>query len=190
MPSSGFGTTYQAKTGKISFNTSLPTEWTRMFSDEELADPTAISWNGATYDATDPATINGIIETYGVTTNINQASGHWLSGFLDLLNHHNVYIHSGNLGALKTIGPHGVNTVVKKVPVSSSFGYLIIDNVVSAHDTLDVGGQVLTTLRFRLSDGKNNTINLHGASWSFSIIFSLIKEDQYSILKIFISQII
>ena len=52
------------------------------------------------------------------------------SGFLDLLNIHNIYLHCPNLGHVNSIGVKGENTIIKKVPVSSSFGYLIIDSVV------------------------------------------------------------
>ena len=44
------------------------------------------------------------------------------SGFIDLLNIHNIYIHSCNLGHYNSIGVGGENTIIKKVTVSSSFG--------------------------------------------------------------------
>ena len=45
------------------------------------------------------------------------------SGFIDLLNAHNVYIHCPSFGHYNTIGVKGDNSIVKKVTVSSSFGY-------------------------------------------------------------------
>ena len=63
------------------------------------------------------------------------------SGFIDLLNVHNVYLHCPNLGHFTSIGVRGENTIIKKVPVSSSFGYLIIDSVVAPHDKIDVSRQ-------------------------------------------------
>ena len=53
------------------------------------------------------------------------------SGFIDLLNVHNVYLHCPNLGRFNSIGVRGESTIFKKVHVSSSFGYLIIDSVVA-----------------------------------------------------------
>ena len=44
------------------------------------------------------------------------------SEFLDLLNVHNIYIHSSSLGHYNSIGVRGENTIIKKVSVSSSFG--------------------------------------------------------------------
>ena len=73
------------------------------------------------------------------------------SGFIDLLNVHNVYLHCPNLGHFNSIGVRGENTIVKKVPVSSSFGYLTIDSVVAPHDKIDVSRQLIKqTIKFSL----------------------------------------
>ena len=53
------------------------------------------------------------------------------SGFIDSLNVHNIYIHSPNLGNYNSIGVRGESTIIKQVPVSSGFGYLILDSVVA-----------------------------------------------------------
>ena len=45
------------------------------------------------------------------------------SGFLDLLIMHNLYMHSPNLGHAYSIGVNGENTIIKTIPISSSFGY-------------------------------------------------------------------
>ena len=93
------------------------------------------------------------------------------SGFIDLLNIHNIYIHCPNLGHFNSIGVRGENTIIKKVPVSSSFGYLIIDTVVSPHDKMDVSRQNVKTIHITLKDVSGNVINLHGANCSLSLIF-------------------
>ena len=59
------------------------------------------------------------------------------TGFIDLLNAHNIYIYSSNLGHYSSIGVRGENTIIKKVPVSSSFGYRIMDSAVAPHDKTD-----------------------------------------------------
>ena len=93
------------------------------------------------------------------------------SGFIDLLNVHNVYLHCPNLGHFNSIGVRGENTIIKKVPVSSGFGYLIIDSVVSPHDKIDVSRQLIKTVEFSLRDVFGSIINLHGAAISFSLVF-------------------
>ena len=70
---------------------------------------------------------------------------HLLNGFIDLLNVHTIYTHSSNLGHYSSIGVRGENTIINKVPVSSSFGDLIMDSVVAPHDKIDVSRQLLET---------------------------------------------
>ena len=93
------------------------------------------------------------------------------SGFLDLLNIHNIYLHCPNLGHFNSIGVRGENSIIKKIPVSSSFGYLILDSVVSPHDKMDVSRQNVKTIQITLKDVYGTVINLHGASVSFSLVF-------------------
>ena len=49
------------------------------------------------------------------------------NGFVDLLNVHNICIHSCNLGHYSSTGVRGENTIIKQVSVSYSFGHLIMD---------------------------------------------------------------
>ena len=93
------------------------------------------------------------------------------SGFIDLLNTHSVYIHSPNLGHYNSIGVKGENTIMNKVPVSSSFGYLILDSVVAPHSKIDVSRQLFNTMGFSFRNVHGNVIDLHGANISFSLIF-------------------
>ena len=93
------------------------------------------------------------------------------SGFLDLLNIHNIYMHCPNLGHFNSIGVRGENSIIKQIPVSSSFGYLILDSVVSPHDKMDVSRQTVGTIHVTLKDVYGNVINLHGANCSFSLVF-------------------
>ena len=93
------------------------------------------------------------------------------TGFIDLLIVHNIYIHSANSGHYNSIGVRGESTIIKKVHVSSSFGYLIMDSVVAPHDKIDVSRQLIKTLNFALKNVHGNVIGLHSANVSFSMIF-------------------
>ena len=93
------------------------------------------------------------------------------TGFLDLLNIHSLYLRSSNLGSFQTIGARGESDIIKKIPVSSGYGYLIIDTVVSNHDKIDVSRQTLKTLEFRLTNVKGEVVDLHGAHVSWSLVF-------------------
>ena len=92
------------------------------------------------------------------------------TGFIDLLNVHNIYIHSSNLGHYNSIGGRGENTI-KQVPVSSSFGYLIMGSVVAPHDKIDVSRQLTKTLNSIPKNVHGNVIDLHAANVSFSMVF-------------------
>ena len=93
------------------------------------------------------------------------------SGFLDLFSIPNSYTHCTNLVHFNSIGVRGECTIIKEVPVSTSFGYLIIDSAVSLHDKMDVSRQAVNTTHITLNDVSGNVINLHGANCSFSLVF-------------------
>ena len=59
----------------------------------------------------------------------------------------------------------------KKIPISVPFGGLIIDQRFSTHDYIDVSNRSFSTINLRLSDSRNNTIDLNNTDWSCSIIF-------------------
>ena len=84
----------------------------------------------------------------------------------------NLYLTSPNLSSFTTMGARGEANIIKKIPVSSDFGYLIIDSYTSNHDWLDCSNLTLNNLEFVLKDVKGNVIPLHGSHVSFSIVFS------------------
>ena len=92
------------------------------------------------------------------------------TGFIDLLNAHNIYFRSSNLGHYNSIGVRGESTISKQVHVSSSFGYSIMDSEVAPHDKIDVSRQLFKTLHFIHKNVHGNVIGLHGAHVSFSMI--------------------
>ena len=123
------------------------------------------------------------------TTNIAYMYKTYESGFLDLFNIHNIYIHCPNLGHFNSIGVRGENAIIKKIPVSSSFGYLILDSVVSRHDEMYVSRQTVKTIHITLKNVSGNVINLHGANCSFSLV-SVTSEKLFNLLFELFCQII
>ena len=120
--------------------------------------------------------INGVLRSTQMTH--HQLSDYYTSyesGFLDLLSAHNIYLHCTNLGHVNSIGVRGEHNIIKNIHVSSSFCYLIIDSVVAPHDEMDVSRQLIKTIQFSLTDVYGNTINLHGANCSFSLVFVTIE---------------
>ena len=118
--------------------------------------------------------INDLIK-HSVDIPASEASNTFETEFLDLLNVHNIYMHCPNIGHYNCIGVRGESSIIKKVPVSSSFGYLILDSVVAPHDKIDVSRQSIKTMHFTLKNVHGNVINLHGAHISFSLVFQTIE---------------
>ena len=104
-----------------------------------------------TVDNNNPQSINGVLRNSEIIT-VSLESEYYRSyesGFIDLLNVHNVYLHCPNLGHFNSIGVRGGKTIINKNPVSSSFGYLIMGSVVAPRDKIDVSRQLINK-RFNL----------------------------------------
>ena len=88
---------------------------------------------------------NGVLRNTEMI-HVHSGTGCYISDgavFIDSFNVHNVYLHCPNLGHFNSIGVRGESTIINKLPVSSSFGYLIIDSVVAPHGKIDVPRQLV-----------------------------------------------
>ena len=124
--------------------------------------------NDTSIDISNPCSTNELLRHYSYDDNFGTT---YESGFIDILNVHSICTHCTNLGHYSTIGVRGENPIIKKVPVSSSFGYLISDSVVAPHDKIDVSKQIKKTMHFSLKNVHGNVINPHGSHASLSLIF-------------------
>jgi len=93
------------------------------------------------------------------------------SGFLNLTLTNNIYLSSPNLGCFTTLTARGEQNVIKKIPVTADYGYMIVDKVVSPHGQLECSRVTLTNIEFHLKDSTGNFIPMHGTNVSFTIIF-------------------
>ena len=71
----------------------------------------------------------------------------------------------------------GERGIIKKVPVTANYNQMIYDDAVLGIDYLSCSRQSLSRLEFQLKDVFGNLINLHGNHWSFSLIFTKMKEE-------------
>ena len=85
-----------------------------------------------------------------------------------------MYITSPNLGTFDTIAPFS-NNVIKKIPGLTSYGYMIVDQIVTPADFLSWSSQTIKTLEFHLRDGLGIYINLVGNYVTFSVVFDIIR---------------
>ena len=93
--------------------------------------------------------------------------------YLNLQPIRNLYLHSSNLGSFSTIGLYGCRTILKKIPVSADFNYMIIDNAMAGNDFMDCSRVTLKQLEFTLLNEDGKTVPLHNANISFSVIFDI-----------------
>ena len=118
-----------------------------------------------------PMSCNDIITNR--TTKLNTPSSPWKSGMLNLQGFRGLYISSSTLSNYDTLGPLGENSIVKKIITNADFGYLVIDQSVSAHDYLGCARMTLNTIDFQIRDVKGNFIPLHDSPVSFTIVFTV-----------------
>ena len=118
-----------------------------------------------------PMSCNDIITNR--TTKLNTPSSPWKSGMLNLQGFRGLYISSSTLSNYDTLGPQGENSIVKKIITNADFGYLVIDQSVSAHDYLGCARMTLNTIDFQIRDVRGNFIPLHDSPVSFTIVFTV-----------------
>ena len=162
-----FTVTFGDRQLKITITGETNTE-IKLFTDEELK--SANDWQGPAYDSNNLLSANEILGNFTIQS---ITSSSFESGIIDLRRIHNVYISSSNLSTFKTLGPRGESGIIKKCPVTTEYGFTLVDNVVVSHDWTDVSKQLLKTLEFRLTDAYGTTIDLRGMPISFSLIFML-----------------
>ena len=170
--SSNYTCEYKPRKGTIVIQVTDANKSFLILSDDEIADQLEGSWAGPSYNLNNPKSMNEVLRN-----SLGNPANTFESGFLDLKNIHNIYISSPNLGSFSTLGPRGECNIIKKVPVSSDYGYSIFDNVVASHDYIDVSKQLLSVIEFKLSSARGDVVPLHGAHCSFSICFSTLKQD-------------
>ena len=124
-------------------------------------------WIGGTYYGEEPGSINDNIQNFMPSA----PASLYACWFLNLQSINNVYITSPNLGSFDTVSAFSHN-IVKKVPVTANYGYMIFDNAMTTNDFLDCSNQTLKTIEFHIRDGRGRYINLHNAHITFSIIFN------------------
>jgi hypothetical protein len=94
-----------------------------------------------------------------------------LPGHVDVSGTRVLYLTSSNLGSFNSLGPRGESDILRAIYLDNPFGSFISDRLTSPFEHIDVGGQQLQSLRFRLTDGNGRVVDMKGRSIAFSIIF-------------------
>jgi hypothetical protein len=82
-----------------------------------------------------------------------------------------LFLASSNFGAYNCLGPRGESDYIRQIMVNESYSGYITDQLNHPAEYIDVSGQQLQSLRFRLVDGSGSIVDLKGRSIAFSIIF-------------------
>ena len=167
-----FGVTANLTTAKLTVTITGANSKFYIFSDKDLLTQVNGTWNGPLYDGFQPHSCNGVV---GFNTNYNYAAPYtstnpWVSGVIDVLGIHNIYITSPQFGN-NSFGPKGERNILKKVVVNAPFGGIITENWLNDQDYTDCSKQLLRTIDFRLTDSFGNALELNGGHVSFTLIF-------------------
>ena len=141
-----------------------------IFTDEELKTKFNATWAGLYYDPDVPRSCNDVLGNSGIST-INSQARPFVSGFIDVMPHHNLYLTSPQLGSFGNIGPRGDRTILKNIIVNVGFGEVITYGYIDVDDYTNCSRQAIKTLQFRLCDVHGAVVDLHGAHISFAIRF-------------------
>ena len=164
-----------ANSGIIIQNTTASVQW-KLLTDDDLINERYVIQN-FNYNKGDLRSVNDMIRNIkpnniiigGVGSSIQSYS----SEFLNLNWINNIYISSPNLGSFDTIfAGNGATNVIKKVPVTVNYGFMVIDQLMNPNEYLDCSRQTLQSLEFHLKTSRGQFVPLHGAHVSFSILFN------------------
>jgi hypothetical protein len=166
--------TYDTPTNMISV--SVANLDINFFTNEELIDPVYnIGWSGTAYSSS-ISSGNELISNMSLPSPVGNtaipAKYHIM-----LTPIRNIYMRSPNLSSFNTIAPDGSASVIKKIPVNSAPGQMILSNITSSIDYLSCSRATWKTLEIQLTNVKGEEIRLHGLDWSFSIVFSVANDD-------------
>ena len=130
------------------------------------------NWSGEGYYPNNLMSFNNSLKNTDGTSGDYYNGMPYLSGFVDFLNIHNVYLHS-NLSRFDCMTAVGRSNIVKKICITTSWGYLQNDSVVMINDFIDVSNRTFKTLEFSLRNVYGNVVPLHGGHISFTLRFTI-----------------
>ena len=141
------------------YNFKLPT-------DKELQESSI--WNGNLLE--DPMSVNNLIGNYEAKVATNNT---WASGLLNLNPFNALYIVCTELSDFHYSAPDGYsNSIIKKTNMMFNVGGITVSTSPPlVNDWIDVSNRSLKRLRYRITDSRGKTVNLHNAPVSFTLLF-------------------
>ena len=131
-------------------------------------------WVGDAYDTNDPCSINTeMLKLNEGNAAYNSFNSPFSTKYLNLQPIRNLYLHSSNIGSFSSIGLYGTRTIIKKIPVTADFNYMIIDDAMAGNDFVDCSRVTLKQIEFNLLNEDGKIVPLHNANIRFSLIFDI-----------------
>ena len=166
---------YDSSTNVCSLYTPNENGTFQVFTDDELQASWSVAEIQAPWGGTQITTINEILNNIITPSPKYDYNNRMIINRLSLQPIHSVYITSPNLGCYDTIS-HFSDNIIKQVPVTADYGYMIVDQLVSFADGLNCSGQTLKTIQFNLRDQRGRFVNMYNNHVSFTIVFDLLRD--------------
>ena len=170
----GRDNTYTVSYNTISNKTAIETTYTEIIF-IVLPDNLIANFVGSfsnTVELNNLSSINNVLNT-PQPRDFSSSVTPWVSGFINLLHHQDIYISCPELSNNNFHGPSTFsNAIVKKIPVNASFAGITNDPYgVTDYDFVNVSRRSIRRLTFRITDETGNLIYFNGVNLSFSLLF-------------------
>ena len=170
----GLTCNYNASTQSLNIVTTYSDMTFKVLTENDIKTKMDGNWVGSNYDTNDPCSINTeMLKLNQGNAGYNSFNAPFTMKYLNLQPIRNMYLHSSTIGSFSTIGLYGCRTIIKKIPVTADFNYMIIDNAMSGNDFVDCSRVTLKQLEFTLLNEDGIVVPLHNANISFSLIFDI-----------------
>ena len=166
LPSNLFTSSYDSDQRRMILNITDNAYSFKVPTDKELQESTI--WSDNILE--DPMSVNNLMGNYEATVPTNTT---WTSGLMNLNPFNSLFIVSTELSDFHYSAPDGYsNSIIKKVNMMLNVGGITVSQSAPlVNDWIDVSNRSLKRLRFRITDARGKTINLHNAPVSFTLLF-------------------
>ena len=167
LPSNLFTSSYDSDQRRMILNITDNAYSFKIPTDKELQE-TSI-WQGS--NILDPMSVNNLVGNYEEKV---PTSGTWQGNLMNLNPFNSLYIVCTELSDFHYSAPDNYsNSIIKKTNMMFNVGGVTVNTSVPLiNDYIDVSNRSLKRLRFRITDARGKTVNLHNAPVSFTLLFS------------------
>ena len=166
LPADLFTSSYDSDQRRMILNITDNTYSFKIPTDKELQESSI--WNGNILE--DPMSVNNLIGNYETKVATNNT---WTSSLMNLNPFNSLYIVCTELSDFHYSAPDGYsNSIIKKTNMMFNVGGITASTSPPlVNDWIDVSNRSLKRLRFRITDSRGKTVNLHNAPVSFTLLF-------------------